>query len=110
MEPDPTLRAAQQPEDLDRPMRPQALSEFVGQEEARANLRVFIESARRRGEAMDHTLFHGPPGLGKTTLARTFAQALNCEAPEAERLVAAYADEARRSGQLGQANDRATMA
>ena len=76
MEPDPTLRAAQQPEDLDRPMRPQALSEFVGQEEARANLRVFIESARRRGEAMDHTLFHGPPGLGKTTLAQIMAKEL----------------------------------
>ncbi|HPE26124.1 Holliday junction branch migration DNA helicase RuvB [Albidovulum sp.] len=76
MEPDPTLRAAQQPEDLDRPMRPQALSDFVGQEEARANLRVFIESARRRGEAMDHTLFHGPPGLGKTTLAQIMAKEL----------------------------------
>ncbi len=76
MEPDPTLRAAQQPEDLDRPMRPQALSDFVGQEEARANLRVFIESARRRGEAMDHTLFHGPPGLGKTTLANILAKEL----------------------------------
>ncbi|MCV2867953.1 Holliday junction branch migration DNA helicase RuvB [Defluviimonas sp. WL0002] len=76
MEPDPTLRAAPQPEDVDRPMRPQALSEFVGQEEARANLRVFIESARRRGEAMDHTLFHGPPGLGKTTLAQIMSKEL----------------------------------
>ncbi len=76
MEPDPTLRATRQPEDVDRPMRPQALSEFVGQEEARANLRVFIESARRRGEAMDHTLFHGPPGLGKTTLAQIMAKEL----------------------------------
>jgi Holliday junction DNA helicase RuvB len=76
MEPDPTLRPAPQPEDADRPMRPQSLSEFVGQEELRANLRVFIASARQRGEAMDHTLFHGPPGLGKTTLAQIMAKEL----------------------------------
>jgi Holliday junction DNA helicase RuvB len=74
--PDPTLRAAPQPEDADRALRPQNLSEFVGQEEVRANLRVFIESAKMRGEAMDHTLFHGPPGLGKTTLAQIMAREL----------------------------------
>ena len=73
---DPTLRPEPQPEDADRALRPQLLDEFIGQAEARANLKVFIESARMRGEAMDHTLFHGPPGLGKTTLAQIMAREL----------------------------------
>ena len=60
-QPDPILDPTQQPEDFDRALRPQGLDEFIGQAEARANLRVFIQSARQRGEAMDHTLFHGPP-------------------------------------------------
>ena len=75
-EPDPTLRPERRPEDADRALRPQTLEEFIGQAEARANLRVFIESAKMRGEAMDHTLFHGPPGLGKTTLAQIMAREL----------------------------------
>ena len=53
---DPALRPEQQPEDNDRALRPQGLSEFIGQAEARANLKVFIQSARLRNEAMDHTL------------------------------------------------------
>ncbi|MDF3412947.1 Holliday junction branch migration DNA helicase RuvB [Sulfitobacter sp. M57] len=73
---DPTVRPEPMPEDADRALRPQMLSEFVGQAEARSNLAVFIQSAKQRGEAMDHTLFHGPPGLGKTTLAQIMSREL----------------------------------
>ena len=75
-EPDPNLRAEALPDDSDRALRPQMLDDFVGQADARANLRVFIESARRRQQAMDHTLFYGPPGLGKTTLAQIMSREL----------------------------------
>jgi Holliday junction DNA helicase RuvB len=57
-------------------IRPQSLDEFIGQEQARANLRVFITAARGRGDALDHVLFAGPPGLGKTTLAQILAKEL----------------------------------
>ena len=75
-EPERDLRGEVQPEDADRALRPQLLADFVGQRGARANLSVFIESAKQRGQAMDHTLFHGPPGLGKTTLAQIVSREL----------------------------------
>ena len=57
-------------------IRPQSLDEFIGQEQARANLRIFIQAAKARGDALDHVLFAGPPGLGKTTLAQIMAKEL----------------------------------
>jgi Holliday junction DNA helicase RuvB len=65
------------PEDvLDTHLRPQRLDEFIGQSKAKENLKVFIEAAKARGEALDHVLFAGPPGLGKTTLAQIMSREL----------------------------------
>jgi len=57
----------------DAALRPTQLSEYIGQEKIRANLSIFIQAARKRKESLDHVLFYGPPGLGKTTLANIVA-------------------------------------
>ena len=69
---DPELQS----NDSDRVLRPKALKDFIGQSELKENLAIFIESARKRNETMDHTLFYGPPGLGKTTLAQIISSEL----------------------------------
>ena len=71
---DPEQQTAEIPAEIS--LRPHTLDEYVGQEEMKRNLRVFIEAAKGRSEALDHVLFHGSPGLGKTSLAQALISRL----------------------------------
>ncbi len=66
-------------QELERVLRPRAFDDFTGQRQVLDNLQVFVAAAKQRGEALDHVLLHGPPGLGKTTLANIVAQEMGVQ-------------------------------
>lgn len=70
LDPKPTVSET---EDFEQTLRPKFLNEYIGQEQVKSNLKIFIEASKKRGEALEHVLLHGPPGLGKTTLANIIA-------------------------------------
>ena len=68
---------SRQEERLENSLRPQTLDEYIGQTKVKENMKIYIEAAKKRGEALDHCLFYGPPGLGKTTIANIIANEMN---------------------------------
>jgi Holliday junction DNA helicase RuvB len=76
---------------LEASLRPRTLDEYVGQERMKESLRICIEAAKRRGEALDHAIFYGPPGLGKTTIAHVIAQEMGVSIRSTSGLVLAHA-------------------
>ena len=66
-----------QEERLENSLRPQSLDEYIGQTKVKENMKIYIEAAKKRGEPLDHCLFYGPPGLGKTTIANIIANEMH---------------------------------
>ncbi len=86
-----TGQAAEADRGLEATLRPQTLDEYVGQRRMKESLRICIEAARRRGEALDHAIFYGPPGLGKTTIAHVIAREMGVAIRSTSGLVLAHA-------------------
>ena len=66
-----------QEENLENSLRPQTLDEYIGQNKVKENMKIYIEAAKKRGEPLDHCLFYGPPGLGKTTISNIISNEMN---------------------------------
>jgi holliday junction DNA helicase RuvB len=86
-----TNRATDEERGLEHVLRPQTLEEYVGQERMKESLRICIEAARQRGESLDHAIFYGPPGLGKTTIAHIIAREMGAVLRSTSGLVLAHA-------------------
>ena len=82
---------ADEEQGLDSTLRPQTLQEYVGQTRMKESLRICIEAAKRRSEALDHAIFYGPPGLGKTTIAHIIAREMGVSIRSTSGLVLAHA-------------------
>src|SRR5574337_2181186 len=86
-----SLLAADEERGLENVLRPRSLDEYIGQEKMKESLRICIEAARQRGEALDHAIFYGPPGLGKTTIAHIIAREMGGTLRATSGLVLAHA-------------------
>ena len=86
-----TNRATDEDQGQENVLRPQTLDAYVGQEKMKASLRICVEAAKQRGEALDHAIFYGPPGLGKTTIAHIIAREMGAALRSTSGLVLTHA-------------------